>query len=227
VVGRLTATNGRIRQIGSALALPGALILSALGMASAISSPEHWWLGWITLLPMFHAIRVLTPSRAALCGGVWGASVFSFCLGAFDTTVSLTAQSFVVMSAVPALYAFLGARLTARVGFSPYLLALGWMGVEFALAPVGLRHGLVASTQDGGLLLGAFGSFTGYVLIAFLVAYVNATLLSALHSVQAAARGARLVARAGDDPKPVVLDAAFYHFFLQVCRARPRAPPAR
>jgi hypothetical protein len=41
-----------------------------------------------------------------------------------------------------------------------------------------------------------------------------------------AARNARIVARTGDDPKPVVIDEAVHHLFHQVRRAQPRAPPA-
>lgn len=226
MVGSFTPTHRHAEGKGRYLALSAALLLSALGMAFAIASPQHWWLGWTALLPMFHAIRVLSPRRAAISGALWGGALFAFCVSLFDTPVPTTLGAGATLVAAPALYAFLGARLTAQIGFSPYLLALGWMGVEFALAPVGLRHGLLASTQDGGVLLSAFGSFTGYVLIAFVVAYINAALLSALHQVGAAARSARVFVRTGDDPKPIVVDEAFQELLLQVCRARPRAPPA-
>lgn len=219
------SSNETARRLGRALVLPASLMVSALGMALAVSS-SGWWLGWITLLPVFYVMRVLPARRAAVCGGLWGASLFAFCVGVFNTSVSAVPLSFAVLTFVPALYMFLGARLTARVGFSPYLLALGWMGVEFALSPTGLRHGLLAATQGGGVLWSAVGSFTGFVLVAFAVAYINAALLSALEEVQTTARSARLVARAGDEPKPVVFKEVFQHLLQHVCRAQPRAPPA-
>ena len=40
------------------------LLLSALLMAVAIGSARHPWLGWITLLPLLLAIRVLAPGKA-------------------------------------------------------------------------------------------------------------------------------------------------------------------
>jgi apolipoprotein N-acyltransferase len=196
-------------------------------MAFAVSSPDHWWLGWITLLPVFQAIRTLTPLRAALGCGLWGASLFAFCVGLFETAIPGTPGAFAALTLVPAAYGFVGARVTRRVGFSPYLLALGWMGVELALDPVGLRHGLLAATQGNGLLLGAFGSFTGFVLVAFVVAYVNASLLSALHTVHRAIAQSRMAVRGSDVCKPLAFEEAFFYLIHLICRAQPRAPPAR
>jgi len=183
----LNVSTVKQTQAGAALgeriksfAVAPALFVSAYLMAIAIASPSYWWLGWITLLPLFHAIRVFRPSIAGLCGGFWGASLYVCSALMGNPSIDTSALSLIGLSLVPALYATLGASLTRHVGFSPYLLALGWIGVEFALQPLGLSTGLLAATQGDGFAIRIVGSFAGYVLVAFLVAYFNAALLSAL-----------------------------------------------
>jgi apolipoprotein N-acyltransferase len=106
-------------------------------------------------------------------------------------------------------------------------LALGWVWVEFCLRPVGLEHGLLAGTQGDGMLIRVVGSFAGYAIVAFLVAYINASLLAVLHEVRACLTVPRLVAAMTDDVRRVaVADAPFLHSRI-LCISQPRAPPAR
>lgn len=211
----------RSRVIPWLLSLPPSAVL----MAYAIASPDHWWLGWVTLLPLFAVIQRCSPQAAACFAASWGAGVFSFSLLFGDTTLTPSVLSLATLTLVPAGYAWFGAKLTRQIGFSPYLLALGWMGVEFALRPVGLKHGLLASTQGDGLLLGALGSFSGYVLVAFLVAYVNAALLTVLGRIPLSNSGSRYLRRTANTPKRhFVLDVpSFLHHVARP--AQPRAPP--
>lgn len=203
-----------------------ALTLSAYLMAVAIASPAHSWLGWVTLLPLFFAIRRLSPVGASGCGAFWGLALFFLASMHGGARIPFDVESAVLLSAIPALYAFIGGRLTRSVGFSPYLLALGWIGVELSLRPLGLHYGLLAGTQGDGVAIRLVGSFAGYALVAFLVAYVNAALLSILSKVRVSVRQARLVP-AGSDPKRRVLPLVVpSYLFFQLCSARPRAPPA-
>jgi hypothetical protein len=57
--------------------------------------------------------------------------------------------------------------LTRQKGFSPLLLGLGWIAVELALQPLGLRYGLLAATQGSGLVVRTMGYLAGYVMVAF------------------------------------------------------------
>jgi apolipoprotein N-acyltransferase len=102
---------------------------------------------------------------------------------------------------------------------------LGWIGVEFAIRPVGLNYGLLAGTQGDGFMIRVVGSFAGYVLVAFLVALVNATLVSVLSEVRLSFTSPRLV------PKAAVTVKWFFFnelpsYLLHLIRAsQPRAPP--
>jgi apolipoprotein N-acyltransferase len=166
---------------GVALAI--ALVGSAYLTATAVGSPTHAWMGWLSLLPLFVAIRVLRPLRASACGALWGGCLFAFCVTSGRTAVSANLASFAFLTAIPALYTFLGAGLTRWMGFSPFVLGVGWMGVELALAPLGLHSGLLAGTQDHTALMDYIGRALGYVLVGFLVAYVNAALVAVLGRV--------------------------------------------
>ncbi len=210
----------------SACGLVGALLISAYLTASAMGSSSYWWLGWITLLPLFHAIRNLRPTASGLAGAMWGAALFGSAALIGNSPIESSAASLAMLTAVPALYGYLGAVLTRRVGFSPYLLALGWVGVELSLQPLGLHFGLLAATQGDGFALRIVGSFAGYVLVAFLVAYFNAALLSAIAEVAESTAAKRRFLR-GAFAVRCLLTYEFVvdlHEFLR--QANPRGPPA-
>lgn len=160
------------------------LVLSAYLTAAAVGTPTHGWMGWLSLLPLFFAIRLLRPLRASACGAFWGASLFVFCVAGGRTLVPATVSSFVLLAGIPAIYTFLGAWLTRWIGFSPFVLGVGWMGVELALAPLGLHNGLLSATQGDTALMAYIGRAMGYVLVAFLVAYVNAALTAVFAHVR-------------------------------------------
>ena len=160
------------------------IVLSAYLTAAAVGSPTYAWAGWLSLLPLFFAIRLLRPLRASAYAALWGASLFVFSIVTGRTAVSANLWSFALLTGIPALYTFLGAGLTRWMGFSPFVLGVGWMGVELALAPMGLHSGLLAGTQDHTALMDYIGRALGYVLVGFLVAYVNAALVAVLGRVQ-------------------------------------------
>ena len=166
------------------VALTIALVGGAYLTATAVGSPTHAWMGWLSLLPLFVAIRVLRPLRASACGALWGGCLFAFCVASGRTAVSANLASLALLTAIPAIYTLLGAGLTRWMGFSPFVLGVGWMGVELALAPLGLHSGLLAGTQDHTALMNYIGRALGYVLVAFLVAYVNAALVAVLARVR-------------------------------------------
>lgn len=153
-------------------------------MALSSDSPVLGWIGWIALLPLFQAIRVLSPVTAGVAGAFWGVCLFTAAWGFGNASLGSNVWGIAPLTLIPGLYAALGAGLTRRIGFSPYLLALGWIGVEFALHPLGLRNGLLPAAVEDGFALRLVGSFTGYVLVAFLVAYVNAALFSVLSDIR-------------------------------------------
>ena len=68
--------------------------------------------------------------------------------------------------------------------FSPFVLALGWMFVEFALHPLTVHRGLLAATQGDSVLVTFIGRAFGYLMVAFLVAFVNAWLLEIVMRVR-------------------------------------------
>ena len=277
-----------------------ALITSAFLMARSIGGSGPAWLGWLALVPLFAAIRVLRPVHAALCGALCGACLFIFCLstgvwhgeasalpradglgtvhvasplvggedapGTSPDATSLRGSRtsgdptpssrslpltfrvgrspeigshselrhvkgrFVaplLLLLLPALYAFFGAWLTRRIGFSPFVLGVAWMFVEFSFEPLGLRHGLLSSTQPAdGALMHYLGSAFGYVLIAFLVAFVNATLVAGLGAACRAISSQQYLSTPAE-ASTVLCPQTFTCFPLYAAPiASPRAPPS-
>jgi len=209
------------------VAAPGALaVVSAFLTALSISVPGHVWLGWVTLIPLLFAVRALSPVGAALFASAWGSALFAFGAFVFPTPIEASFSSWALLTGMPGLYGLLAARVTRRVGFSPLLLALGWVGVELALHPLGLRHGLLAGTQGEDLVLRLIGSYAGYALVAFVVVYVNAWLLTVLDRVELVASGRSLRRATGEPIRRIFLIEIPNYWLLILRPSKPRAPPS-
>jgi apolipoprotein N-acyltransferase len=160
-------------------------------------------------------------------GALWGAALFVF--GTYplggSRLFSPTLGNLCVLSTAVGAYAFVGAALTRWIGFSPFVLGVGWMGVELALAPVGLHNGLLSATQGNTALMDYIGRALGYVLVAFLVAYVNALLVEVLGRVPI--RLPRPLRAAAHDDAEIVLRSQIVGCLSLVALqpSHPRAPP--
>ncbi len=210
---------------GKSLALLVSLVVSACVMALAMGTTRFSWLAWFSLLPLFIAMRFWRPVLALPAGAFWGLSLCVFSGFGTDAGFALSLKSLVLLTSIPAAYVCAGAWLTGRVGFNPFVLGVGWMGVELALRPAGIQSGLLGGVEAGMGAVGWVSSALGYVLVAFLVASVNASLVSALSGVNLPAPSLTTVIRpedAGHYPFPY-----FLTFFPQlgVTPSNPRAPP--
>ncbi|MFQ5495536.1 MAG: hypothetical protein ACE5EX_09160, partial [Phycisphaerae bacterium] len=131
-----------------------ALMLCACLMAAAAAGTgRHPWLGLVALLPLFRIIQVARPRWAMLGGGLFGATVWAYSAAFVSNGVAPTLGTVLLLTVVCAVYARLGAYLTRRFAYSPLVLGAGWMLVELALHPLGLRCGLLAGTQGNGVLV--------------------------------------------------------------------------
>ena len=160
------------------LLLACALVASG-GLVAAANSPAGpSWLAWISLIPIFITIRYASPKIALLYGALWGFCLYLFSSASDGAAVTASIKSLGLLAAVPAIYAYWGARLTRRIGYAPLVLAVGWVIVELALEPLTLRDGLLAASQSDGGLMRLVGTLLGYVFIGFIIAFVNAQILS-------------------------------------------------
>lgn len=201
------------------------LVVSAGLMGAALQSPAGRVLGWFTLVPLFFLIRLLTPLRALFAGAFWGLCLFLFGAAAANAPFAPTLTNLLLLSTIPGLYAGAGALLTRRIGFSPLLLGLGWIGVELALQPLALYNGLLAGTLGHGLVVRTMGYLAGSVVVAFIVAYVNASLLEMVTEACVATGAVRFTAGAAAPEErffPLELPAYLFEYLRP---HQPRAPP--
>ena len=208
---------------------PAALMLSLVGsaylMALAVGSSAYPGLSLLTLLPLFLAIRVCRPTCAALSGALWGLSLYAFSVTGSGHSIDPSVGSLALLTAIPALYSYFSARLVRWIGFNPFVLGVSWMGVELALEPLGLRAGLLAGTQGDGALMHWIGNALGYVLIAFLVAFVSAAIVSVLSRVYVGATAPRYLVGSGDNEFRIVRQTFSCFPLFVIPPPRPRAPP--
>ncbi len=244
---RLAGPAGRsitkaVIQVGSALlrspktaALGVSLVLSALLTAAALRLPDQHWLAWISFLPLFVVVRSLRPPAAVLAGGFWGGCLYLFCTAgptpaaeAMAPAVGPSAWLLALLIVIPAVYVGLAARPARAIGFKLLTLALGWTLIEVVLHlrnHFGPHEGLLTGSQGEGPHLHWLARLLGYVSTAFLVACVNASLVSILSGARLSFPAYRSLAGSpsggGWLPSQVVLA-------VQSCtlhQANPRAPP--
>ncbi|MEK6677015.1 MAG: hypothetical protein AABZ47_15355 [Planctomycetota bacterium] len=207
-----------------ALALVASLALSAVLMALSLGSVTYWWLGWVTLVPLFLAIRVCRPTIATAAGAFWG---FSLYLSSYAFTQNPLPHGWVsalLLTIAPAIYAAVFSAITQRKGFQPLLLGLGWAGLELVLKPLAIHNGLLAGTQGNNVVIHTVGQIGGYVLVAFLVALFNASLISVIAEMRISVSSSRPLVLI--PPKKELLlgqEPKISRFFLPPLQ--PRAPP--
>ena len=203
------------------------LIVSAGLAAVSLQTPHGVWLVWVTLIPLLLAIRVLTPSRALLAGSFWGICLFAFAALSNGSLFAPTLGALLRLATIPAAYAWLGSRVTRRAGFSPLMLGLGWVAVELLLQPLGLQNGLLTGMLGQALVVRTLGFLAGWLVVAFIVVYVSASILEMLMAAALVPGGSRRAPRVGGVvPKhSSIAIPAFSFQFLQPARAR--APPTR
>ena len=208
-----------------AVALIASLLAGANLMTLALGSDQLSWLAWFALTPLFLGMRVCRPLRALAGGALWGLALCMFAAVRGDAGIALTVPSVLLLVGAPAVYTCLGASLTRWIGFSPFVLGVGWIGVELALRPVGLDLGLLAVTQSNSALLQWIAHALSYALAAFAVAYVNAVILEAISSLRVHIPRSAIRAVCSDLYRSLTPQTFSYipRFALQP--SQPRAPP--
>lgn len=214
---------------GQSLAEPAVLVVSlvagALLMAQSLRSAGYSWVGWVALFPLFISIRVRGPVGSLLCGGVWGVALYVFLVLGSGGAAAPGVISLALLTSVTALYACLAAWLTERIGFSPFVLGVGWMAVDLAVMPLGLARGWLTEAQADLSVLYVTANYLGYVFIALLAAYTAALLVALLDCVPIPAVGRR-VAAASANVRSTVFPQTFSCFpLLIIPPSRARAPP--
>ena len=208
---------------GSALGV--LLVASALLTAVAIGSADYSWFAWFGLLPLFLAIRLLSPAVAALAGALWGGCFYLFLVVGAVPGLSLTAHSFALLAIVLMLYAYFGVLLRRWIGFSPMLLGLGWILVELTLKPLGLRQGVLAGTQSANGFLHWISCLLGYAFVALLVAGVNAWLVLLISNARLRFPPPTIPAGLPNAGRFPFLQTFVHLQFLSLCELYPRPPP--
>ena len=210
---------------GGMAALIFAVVVGARLTALSMSSGTHAWLAWFALVPIFFMIRLWRPTHALIGGAIWGASLFAFSIGSFQEASVPTLTKFLLLTATPALYCGSAAWLSRRIGFSPFVLGVGWLGVEFALGQAGLRTGLLGLAAGEGGALHWLGEVLGWLFVCFLFALLNAWVVVVLNGVRL--NGAvQLRPVSSADYIPLLFAQTFMGYPLfSVPASQPRGPP--
>lgn len=194
-------------------------------MAQAVRLGSYPWLAWMGIWPLLVATRRFTPIKALLSGVLWGSGLYYFVTADMNPAFSHCWTNGALVITVPGVYALLGALVTSRYGFSPMGLALGWIGVEAALQPLGLSFGLLSPLRGYNSFLHMVVDFFGYGIIAFFIAYSSISLLSIIWNLCVAILWQQTKISAFRPLAYLSFHKVVYFRFLTVHDGFPRAPP--
>jgi len=208
-------------------ALFGFIVLGAAVNCAIAKTGQNTWLEFVTLVPLFWPIRSGNVQLAGACGGLWGGTIAICTALGLGPPMALTAMAAFALITAPAVYSALGALLTRWIGFSPFVLAVGWLGVEFAFALFGTWTRLFETTIGHGCWGQHIQMALGYVIANGTVAYLNAAFAFASGKlVRAPALRVYFRSRRGEgDSRLKWLDNSALRKACSVCIAEPRAPP--
>ncbi len=224
---RQAGCGARIWVHARVVALTVSLILSALLMAVARSYPTHFWLAWVSLAPLFLAIRSLRPTQAAASGAVWGLSLCWFLSSFGESDIAISASSIILIITIPVAYTFLAASARRLPGFGPLALAAGWVAVEFALKMAGLGRGILLQDYGYGSLLQSAVSCLGYAVVAFLILYASALLVTIAGSIRILHGSSGGLTTCTESAGYLALTGAPRLTNFLIPSSQPRAPPLR
>ncbi len=165
------------------------LVLVSAFVFTLVSESTHSLLSFLCLLPLLRAAQGMRPAHAMGVGALWGSSACLFAALDGGSAITASAVGVVGLLVAPALYACGGSWVTRRVGFSPFVLALGWILIECTLGQ-STRGALIGSSDSG--MLAVVGRHLGSAWSAFVVVYLGSWCLLLVSKWRAAlARGYR------------------------------------
>ena len=215
----------RCKSAAQTAALAVSLPISAHLIAVSSGSAVGGWLALFSLVPLLLAIRLWRPTHALVAGAVWGVSLYLSLTSQPGMVNSPSVGSFALAAAIPAIYAYLASRLTRRIGFSPLVLGVGWIMVDAAFTLLGLGTGLLGRAHEDGAILHWLSQAFGYVLVAFVIAFLSASIVSLLSGVRLSIPPYRCWL-CQPDRRTILMPQTL--FCLPTCvpyPSRPRAPP--
>lgn len=172
-----------------------AIVISAYLLTVSSVRPQASWVIWLALVPLFTAIRIYGPVRAGVCGAMWSLSLFGFSwlfsVGSFRVDFSAASAvahpaswianfSMLTALAAPALFAAAASALTRWIGFSPLILAVGWLGVELVASPLVPPPTVPAWLAVQHPIFETVARALGYAFVALLAAYINGWIVEGL-----------------------------------------------
>jgi hypothetical protein len=169
--------DGALNLVVWRLLLTVAICLSALFLAVAPATSTRFWLVWIAFMPLFIAIRSQPLGIAAFLGALWGCCLCLFAAH-YESVSSIPFINFCLITGAPCFYVVLSKTFIRRFGYNPLALALGWIVFEFIYARLGAGRIIFLNNENLGSFFHVFADFLGYGFIGFIIAYVNAVLLS-------------------------------------------------
>ena len=157
---------------------------SAFLLAKTSFRPAFAPLGCLALLPLFLVIRSFSSVRVAVLSGFWGATYCWMLLAWGPASLELTWSAALALILLPALFAFATRQVVSRYGCFEIILPFAWVLLNLASHAIGVRAGLLSGSVVADSLFAGIAGFGGWAFLAFLLAAINALLLSVVSELK-------------------------------------------
>jgi len=201
-----------------------AICLSVLFLAAAPAASLRFWLVWIAFIPLFAVIRSQPLGMAACFGALWGCCFYLFS-GYHHPGLAAPCIDVALVACAPCLYVVLSKIFVRYHGYTPLAIALTWIVFELTGAQLGAGRIMPPVEKEIDSIVRVIAGFLGYGFIGFLVAYINAALVSITIEVYLTS-GRALQSAFGFGSQPLSISSEVPHFLsYRTIRMKPRAPP--
>lgn len=149
-----------------------------MGAAASVESGQAILLS-LALFPLFAVIRYMHPKAAVSAGAFWALLLALIFQGGSDLGLINYLPAVIWIGAV-GLYCGGGAWFTRRFGFSPIILAVGWVVMELALKALLISVPAEMIAVSNNSVTQVIATALGYICVALIIVILNATLILSL-----------------------------------------------
>lgn len=199
---------------------------SALLLLIASLFDEWWFLSFVALAPFLYRLTRSNAKSAARVGVLFGLAFFAVTFIDSILLSPVTALTKVLIgTATFGLFGWITGFLSCRVGFNPVLIATIWIGLEFALLRLGIKHQIFVDAKSLSLpFFNGLATLFGTAAVSFLIVLLNSLFAVTVDELSSLEKSIDM-APGGDPILSGVVTSDHHHSYILALVPEVRGPP--
>jgi apolipoprotein N-acyltransferase len=154
---------------------------SSLLLLIARMFPHYWFFSLFALTPFLYKIIISTPKESLRLGFLFGLSFFGASLGhSFIAAPTVCLPTLTAGTILFSLFGWAAGWARSRWGFSPFIVAVLWVGLEMGLLRFGFVDGILVESGMASPLLHGLVGLLGFLAVSALIVLLNSFLILAV-----------------------------------------------